>query len=342
MPLRFNTTSTVTSASACVERARSTHSLNRLLPPVALAVSLGGCSAPGTDVELPEYGHLSLGLRSSDGTITYELQGASFHIAGPSEMTIEAPGTDSGDGSVPETLDQELLVGTYSLELLPGWELMAYDGPSPQTLDARLLTPNPQDFEIAPAQTTTVGLQFETAPTPKPDETGSLAIEIEVTQAQQRALVITEFMVNPAALPDADGEWFEVHNTGAVQLDLAGCTVSRDTSTFTINQPLVIAPGDTATFANGEAPGFTPSYVYSGVTLPNSAAFTLSVSCGSELLDSVLVDPGSWPGGAGVAATLSASATNAASNDDAGNWCSATASYNGDLGSPGAHNPSCG
>jgi len=45
--------------------------------------------------------------------------------------------------------------------------------------------------------------------------------------------------------------------------------------------------------------------------------------------------------GSGVAMSLSASALDATSNDDASNWCYAVSPYNADLGTPGAVNPAC-
>jgi hypothetical protein len=284
---------------------------------------------------------LSLGLKSSDGVTTFELRNASFHLTGPNELVLDAPDVGAPDAAVPDALEQELSVGAYTLELLPGWQLVAYDDQPERTLDARLLTSNPQSFDIAPNQTTTVSLQFETAPPEQPEQTGSLEIEIEVSQAMERALCISEYMLNPAVLADTAGEWFEVQNTGSKAIDLAGCSVSRDASSFTIGKALVIAPGEIKTFANSETPGFAPDYVYSSLTLPNSAAFTLSIQCGGEALDTIPVNPTTWPGGAGIAASLSNTKLHTTANDDPLAWCDASSSYNGDLGTPGGPNPAC-
>ena len=56
------------------------------------------------------------------------------------------------------------------------------------------------------------------------------------------------------------------------------------------------------------------------ITLPNSTPFTMNVRCDGVLLDSVAVAPTTMPGGAGVAASLSADRATAAGNDDVANW----------------------
>ena len=43
-------------------------------------------------------------------------------------------------------------------------------------------------------------------------------------------LVITEMMVNPAAAPGVDGEWFELTSTASVTLNAGGC-LARDLGT---------------------------------------------------------------------------------------------------------------
>jgi hypothetical protein len=90
------------------------------------------------------------------------------------------------------------------------------------------------------------------------------------------------------------------------------------------------------TLANGAAPGFVPTYVYDGIALSNTGD-QLSLSCAGVLVDTV-----SYGGStAGASRSLDPSIVDAAQNDDDTNWCPGASRYNGDLGTPGGHNPTC-
>ena len=57
-------------------------------------------------------------------------------------------------------------------------------------------------------------------------------------------LVITEIMINPEAVSDTDGEWFEVFNPTELYLELQGLTISDGADEqFTIDGSLTIPPG---------------------------------------------------------------------------------------------------
>ena len=124
------------------------------------------------------------------------------------------------------------------------------------------------------------------------------------TVSQEPPIVINEIMIDPAAVDDGAGEWFELYNAGGAEVNIQGWRILSDSNELsTISDSLVIPAGgyvvlgnngDTAT--NG---GLTVNYVYSGITLDN-AADTLSLVYGDgQIADSVsynstdfLISPG--------------------------------------------------
>ncbi len=91
-------------------------------------------------------------------------------------------------------------------------------------------------------------------------------------------LVVSELLVNPAAVSDTAGEWFELYNPTARTLDINGL-VLRDngSNSHTIAAPsaLLIAPGNYLVLGrNGDSAvngGYLPHYVYQDFTLANSS-----------------------------------------------------------------------
>lgn len=303
---------------------------------VAAGVLLAAC-APATDASepLPDTGQLELALTTSIDGEPYELQGAVFEITGAQALTLNA------DADSTDTLLQELPVGEYSVALNAGWQLVQINAPD-VLLDATLISDNPLPFTVASGETTPLQFRFTVLdPSDGPTATGQVALGIDVVKERARALIFSELMSNPAALGDAAGEWIELTNVGKEAIALGGCKLLRDGKGFSIESTLSVEPGESVALANGEAPGFTPTLVYSSVTLPNSAVFSLELQCQGVTLDQISVDPSSWPGGNGIAASLSPSVHSSEANDDPAVWCDATQPYATDLGTPGAPNPTC-
>jgi hypothetical protein len=305
------------------------HSLFAVL--IGAAASLQGCSAEANS----DFGTLHLALSGASRGSEYELLAADFEIEGVSAATL----TSDGDPST--TLSTSLPVGEYSVELQAGWQLVENTATGAEAVDAVLLSDNPLHFSIIAEETTEVSFVFQTGDVSVGLGEGSLALGIEIQKLVAREVVFSEVMKNPAALADTAGEWFELTNTGTRSLELEGCSVLRDGSGFEITSPLSVDSGTSITFANNAAPGFTPSYVYSGLSLPNAAAFTLSLVCAGETLDSITVNPALTPNAAGASLSLDPAAANPQGNDDATQWCDATSAYNTDLGTPGSANPAC-
>lgn len=162
-------------------------------------------------------------------------------------------------------------------------------------------------------------------------------------------LVITEFMPNPESAEDeATGEWFEIR--AVVPFDLNGLVVGRvdaddeDVVETTQGACVSLSAGDHAVVAhevdpavNGGLPRVDGTF---GFSLPNSDDRGLWVGGTRDApLDAV-----TWTSSvAGAATSLDPAATDPAANDDPASFCAATTPYGaGDLGTPGAENPSCG
>ena len=174
-------------------------------------------------------------------------------------------------------------------------------------------------------------------------------------------LVITELMIDPTALSDNDGEWFEVHNITSETLNLSGMIVAeRDaggaistaaSGRFVVRDGVEIEAGQWFVFADkagglgAVAAADAPDYVWdSGFGFTNSGTDELVLLIGATVIDEVEFNLASRSLGAssGVAANLDVFIGDATSNDDPANWCPAiTAFASGDLGTPGEPNDGC-
>jgi hypothetical protein len=308
------------------------------MPRLIISALLSCCAALACS-DLPELpiGQLRLGLASGIGESRFRLEQATFVISGSAQ--VELSSDDSPDG---DSLQRALPLGDYSAELLPGWQLARGGAAGSQPVAAELVSSNPLDFTIRTGELTTVTYQFRTTgDTPVAGGGGEVRVAIEVDGQGAPRLLFSELMKNPQILPDADGEWLELYNGGTQPMELTGCELRRDEQTLPLDGGFTIAPGAYLTFANGDAPGFTPDVLYSGITLPNSGAFTLAVACGGEVLDQVLIESAALPNAAGHSLSLSRGALDPAANDRPASWCDGVSSYNGDFGTPGEGNPDC-
>ena len=161
-------------------------------------------------------------------------------------------------------------------------------------------------------------------------------------------LVITEVMQNPAAVADADGEWFEIYNGGSSAVDLNGWIIKdlgSDSHTINNGGPLIISAGGFLVFGinanTGTNGGVNVDYQYSGFTLGNSDdEILLVMSDGTTIIDEIAYDGGpNWPDPNGASMSLNPSKFNTTDNDTGTNWFESVTPYgSGDLGTPGAMN----
>ncbi len=165
-------------------------------------------------------------------------------------------------------------------------------------------------------------------------------------------LVFTELMPNPAAVTDAEGEWIEMTNVSAAPVDIEGCELVDDgngpeSDIINSGGPILVAPGATVLLAKVVDPainGGVSGVVYEfgdAFSLTNDGGDELELQCGGTTIDR-LVYTTMFGFGSGIAMQLDPGSQDATANDDAANWCAATAVYgDGDLGTPGAVNGGC-
>lgn len=163
-------------------------------------------------------------------------------------------------------------------------------------------------------------------------------------------IVISEIMQNPSAVTDANGEWFEVHNSTGSIIDINGWTIQdfSSSSTHTINNggPLNVPAGGflvlgrNSTFAqNG---GVIISYQYSSVLLGNTADGLILFDIILTEIDRVIWDGGPlFPDPTGASMYFNGTASD--NNNIGSNWGTSTITWTGsagDFGSPGTQGES--
>lgn len=171
-----------------------------------------------------------------------------------------------------------------------------------------------------------------------------------VVGPQPGSVVITEFMPDPSAVGDTDGEWFEVYVAEA--MDLNGLRFGKNLEDLdeqvASQQCVPVAAGSYLIFAhtddqalNGGLPRVDWMF---DLSLGNDTAgdpYTLYLAYGEQLLDGI-----SWSSSkTGVSTSLEPTLTDPDQNDNPAYWCDGSDVYggvDGDRGSPGAVNPSCG
>ncbi|MEZ4235602.1 MAG: lamin tail domain-containing protein [Myxococcota bacterium] len=178
---------------------------------------------------------------------------------------------------------------------------------------------------------------------------GADAVGTGVTVADLVAgdLVVTEVMQNPSAVDDGLGEWFEVLNATANEVDLGGLEVyDLGSDSFTVGSSLLVPAGGRVVFGIDGDPllngAVSVDYDYDGLTLGNGDD-ELYLGFGGVVFDAVEWDGGPiWPDPNGASMQLDPAQTDATANDDGANWCESTSAFGaGDLGTPGADNDPC-
>ena len=163
-------------------------------------------------------------------------------------------------------------------------------------------------------------------------------------------LVITEVMADPLSVNNSDGEWFEIYNATADDVDLDGLvvnsTISSNTS-FTVSGTVSLASGGYVVLGNNANSatngGVSVDYEYgaSFSTLVN-AGDDLTLNNGSIDIDSVSWECGGFRSASGAAMALDVSLLTASDNDNYDSWCDADTDIgSGDYGTPGAANAPC-
>lgn len=290
------------------------------------------------------------------------LDGPCHHFeAGSYAVLARTATTNGGLPRVDGVFDVDLSNTDRTLEIRYGGELLdaiswgnSQSGKSLQ-LDPNFISPQANDAPevFCPATTPygdgdlgTPGVDNERCPIPAPDgecfePDGSTR---PIVSPAVGDLLITEFHANPAAVEDADGEWFEVRANGT--FDLNGLQIRRDED----DEPgeieggdcIAMTPGRFAVVARDRDPGVNGGLEAVDAVFAQSirnSAGRLALELDGEILDVI-----TWSASqSGIATQLGGDLTDPADNDDEQAWCGATEIYgDGDLGTPGDENTACG
>lgn len=167
--------------------------------------------------------------------------------------------------------------------------------------------------------------------------------------AQGDDIIITEFMVNPAAVQDSVGEWFEVYNNTASQINLNGWTIQDLQGSDVIEGDVLMSSGQYFVFCNNgntATNGGVPTdydYLYgtqgSGLAFSNSNNDQIVIRDNlGQTQDSVSFNYPAWAGQPGRSFELKSLSYD---NNIDSSWCIAQNSWSGsqgDKGTPGDAN----
>ncbi len=159
--------------------------------------------------------------------------------------------------------------------------------------------------------------------------------------AAQADVMITEVMINPLASGDNYGEWFEVYNDGAEDVDMSGWTVEDNDGQSFVISAFTVPAGDYAVFAkynNDGLNGHVPyDYSYnSAMNFDEPADELMMYDAEDNLMDQVTYDSGNgWVYVEGASIQLTDLGSD---NNDPANWIVSEYGWyegNWDFGTPG-------
>ena len=155
-----------------------------------------------------------------------------------------------------------------------------------------------------------------------------------------QGIMISEIMINPAAVSDSYGEWFEIVNTTDSIINIDGWSIkdsNGDMHTIGIeNEIISIDAGQFFVLArnnnlslNG---GLNVDYVYENFSLSNSEDQIIIMDSSGAIIDEVYYES-SWPFSSGISMEVQDANID---NSLISNWFSSTLIYgSGDYGTPG-------
>ena len=163
-------------------------------------------------------------------------------------------------------------------------------------------------------------------------------------------MVVSEVMVDPQAVSDANGEWFELYNPLAVTVDLQGWTIyDGGGDNHTISGSLVFPAGGYLVFGNNGNPstngGVSVDYVYSGIQMDNvDDEIYIDDPTGTEVFQMEYWINNGWPIASGSSMSLTGATPPLLGTNGVASWCPSTVAWSGsagDAGSPGVANEIC-
>jgi hypothetical protein len=173
-------------------------------------------------------------------------------------------------------------------------------------------------------------------------DSGGVDAPVKLDSGTVPLVMITEFIPNPAAVNDTEGEWLELYNTASFAVDLGGWKLKDDGSnSHTIQGSLVIGAGQYLVLGNNDQVstngGVAVDYKYTSYTLANSEDEIVLVSASGVEVDRVAYTS-SWGISPGASMQLKSTGLD---NNVAANWCVSTTPWTGstgDMGTPGGVN----
>ncbi|MDA1348797.1 MAG: MBL fold metallo-hydrolase [Chloroflexi bacterium] len=220
-----------------------------------------------------------------------------------------------------------------------------------QTLSLEQLQPQASEATPTPAPSARpVGSPTATrTPTPTPTPTATpTPVGPTVRTVAPGEVFVTEMMVNPSAVSDAAGEWFEVFNTRSdVGVDINGWTIKdlgSNRHTIEASGLLRVPPLGYMVLGRNTDPGSNGGaeidYRYSTFSLSNSADEVVLLDTSGNVIDAVAYSSAIVYDGAST--SLDPATLDSTSNDVEANWCAATSDLpGGDKGTPGRPNDPC-
>lgn len=162
-------------------------------------------------------------------------------------------------------------------------------------------------------------------------------------------VIITEIMINPSAVTDANGEWFELFNQRSETVDIRGWRIedeSENTHSIPDTDPILIPAGEFLVLGNNSESssngGISVAYEYNAITLNNGGDTLFVFDVNGEEIDRVDYGTASFTVPAGASLNLDPIHFDLNDNDDGSNWCTSTTPIGtGDSGTPGAANETC-
>ena len=160
-------------------------------------------------------------------------------------------------------------------------------------------------------------------------------------------LIVSELMIDPDTVDDADGEYFEVYNTSSSDIDMVGWTVrANDGDEIEVSSSLVVTAGDHVVFGvNSDATqngGVTVDYEYAhGDFEFSNGADSIFLYLGETWLNRARVTS-DWTVPSGASLNLDVDYHDAAYTNEPDYWCTSTDVFgDGDAGTPGDANIEC-
>ena len=163
-------------------------------------------------------------------------------------------------------------------------------------------------------------------------------------------VIITELMINPSAVTDGNGEWFELFNTRQETIDIRGWTIGEESgNTYVIpdTTPILIPQDGFLVLGNNDDSvtngGITIAHQYTSITLNNGGDTIRILDVNGEEIDRVQYETPSFSIPDGASLNLNPNHFDDVENNDAANWCASTTTIgiNLDRGTPGVGNDPC-